>query len=102
MFRAIYEGKNTTNRWSRWTNEEVETLYTEPKIILRNKVHRLGWQGHKMILHQATVRVRRKEIPWRRRLDSGLLNVQELEIQNWREKAKDREGKRRITAESLQ
>lgn len=106
MLRRIFGGKNEEGVWRRRTNNEVMELYGQPSIIKVAKMKRLRWLGHvirmsngrttKQALEGGVGIRRRRGRPKTRWLEAAIKDLEQLGVQNWKQKAMDRRDWRKI------
>ena len=91
--------------WSRY-NEELYHLYDETDLVTTVRITRLRWTGHivrmqdnlpckKITLDKSEGRKRvgRPDLRW---MDGVMRDAERLGVRNWKSKAKDRDGWRRL------
>jgi hypothetical protein len=98
----IYEEATCRSRY----NEELYCLYDETDLVTTIKITRLRWAGHivrmqdnlpckKITLDKPEGR-RQAERPNLRWMDGVMRDAEKLRVKNWRIKATDRDGRRRL------
>jgi hypothetical protein len=102
IYGPICEGTTWRSRY----NEELYRLYKETDLVTTIRITRLRWAGHiiriqdnlpckKITLDkpEGRRRVGRPNFRW---MDGVVRDAERLEVRNWKNKAKDRDGWRRI------
>jgi hypothetical protein len=102
IYGPICEGKIWRSRY----NEELYRLYNETDLVTTIKITRLRWAGHtvrmqdnllcKKITSDKQEGRRRVGMPNLRWMDGMMRDAERLGVRNWRSKAKDRDGWRRL------
>jgi hypothetical protein len=106
LLRRIYETICEGATWRSRYNEELYRLYDETDLVITIRITRLRWAGHivrmqdnlpckKITLDkpEGTMRVGRPNLRW---MDGVMRDAERLGVRNWRNKAKDRDGWRRL------
>jgi hypothetical protein len=106
ILRRIYGPICEGAAWRSRYNEELYHLYDEIDLVTTVRITRLRWAGHilrmqdnlpceKIILNKPEVRrqVGRPNLRW---MDGVMRDAERLGVRNWKSKAKDRDGRRRL------
>jgi hypothetical protein len=106
MLRRIYGPLCEGATWRSRYNEELYRLYDETELVTAIRISRLRWAGHivrmedtlpckKITLDKPEGR-RRMGRPNLRWIEGVMRDAERLGVRNWRSKAKDRVGWRRL------
>ena len=106
ILRRIYATICEEATWRSRCNEELYCLYDETDLVTTIKISRLRWTGHiarmqynlpckKITLDKPACR-RRAGRPNLRWIDGVMRDAERLGVRNWRIKARDRDGWRRL------
>ncbi|KAJ8918195.1 hypothetical protein NQ315_014061 [Exocentrus adspersus] len=111
ILRKLFGGKRTEEGWIRRINEETNNLYGEASIVSVIRPQRLRWVGHiermtnvripKLLMEKTIEGKRRRGRPkarWKAEIEKDL---QQLQIREWKEKAKGRTKWRRIVHKAM-
>ena len=110
ILRKIYGPICDNGEWRIRTNLELKTLYKEPDIVTEIKRARLRWIGHleRMSNERSTKKIysnkpegcRQVGRPRLRWIDDVRTDIRRLGVRNWKAKAQDRKGWKKLLSEA--
>ena len=110
ILRKIYGPICENGEWRIRTNLELKTLYKEPDIVTEIKRARLRWIGHleRMSNERSTKKIYSKKPegcrqvgrPRLRWIDDVRTDIRRLGVRNWKAKAQDRKGWKKLLSEA--
>ena len=110
ILRKIYGTVKENESWRTRQNDELETIIKGQNIVRFNKCQRIRWLGHiermqdtaipKKMLYGKLYATRRRGRPRMRWLDDVSMDLRKMGINEWRDRARNRETWRHILAEA--
>jgi len=110
ILRKIYGPVKENELWRTRQNDELEAIIMGENIVRFIKYQRIRWLGHiqrmqdtaipKKMLYGKLCATRRRGRPRMRWLDDVSMNLRKMGINEWRDRARNREAWRHIVVEA--